>query len=286
MWGLDVVDAWFAGRPTENLELFGLTMVFWGRLGKSLLYLAGLTVILDLADPDKLRARGRQAIERTQRLLGQTRRKRQVARLVGIQEIAIGGFVQVVHRHGLFLVTRPPAAVPTRLRLDLDQYREFHSTVIAALPSKHDCQRPHGRHVCAQQFEYAVRQINDLIAEQLHADERDLILDVEASRTSIWPLLILPAVTFGGIGGARALSTSGSVGPWLFVGVLVVFLFTFAVFAFPETRPLTSAAAYRVWGALLSGYGGMLDQTRPLNLLRRVAAGLFVIGGLLDLLAS
>ncbi|MET8084300.1 hypothetical protein [Micromonospora sp. NPDC005237] len=281
----DVVGAWLAGRPTENLELIGLTMVFWGRLGKSLLYLAGLTVVLDLADPDNLRARGRQTIERAHRLLGRMRHKRQVGRLVGIQEDVIVGIVRVAHRYGRSLVTQPPVAVPPGLRLELGRYRDFHSAVIGALPTKHTCPHQHGLSVCTQQFEYAVRQINNLIAEQLPAEERDLIRDVEASRRSISPLLIFLAAAIGGIGALSSISR-GREGQWVFVGLLVVSLLAFVVAVLPGMQLLTAAAGYRVWGALLSGYGRLLDQTRPLRLLRWVAAVLFVIGGLFDLLAS
>ncbi|WP_433310745.1 hypothetical protein ACQP0U_23355 [Micromonospora sp. CA-269861] len=290
MWGLgDVVDAWFAGRPTENLELFGLAMVFWGRMGKSMLYLAGLTVVLDLPDPKKLRQWGAAAVEHAGRPLGRMRRKRRVRRLLKLQATIRDDLVRtttaaspglVVTR--VRLVGNLPDAVPVGLTMALASYRDFHSQVMAAILDAHTCGSRHEADVCPQQQDYAVRRTNALIASQLPADERDLIQDLERSDNGL--LLVLGA--FGAVGGIFVLGVgiTNRGAPWTYAGLALSVVATITYF--PSLRLLAAAAPFRVWGALLSGYGRLLDQTRPLHLLRWVAAGLFVVGGLFDLLAS
>lgn len=284
MGGLvDVVAAWFAGRPTENLEFLGQTMIFWGRLGKSMLYLAGLVILLDLADPRKLRQRGAASVAHADRTFGQMRRKRQVARLVRLQEAVRDSVAQTVPRRGLLLVSRPPTAVPAGLRLSLAEYRDFHEDVLTALPTKHTCQDRHDRTLCPQQFEYTMERINSLIAEHLPATEKDLVRDVEAVRNSVVPLLALTAAVVGSLCAVRQdrLWESGTTA----VAVLLAVI-TLGVLCISAARVTIAATGYRIWGAVLAGYGRLLDQSRPLHLLRWVAAGLFLIGGPLDLLAS
>ncbi|MFE9190762.1 hypothetical protein ACFYL6_14230 [Micromonospora sp. NPDC007208] len=283
---IDLVDAWFAGRPTENLELFGVAMVLWGRLGKSMLYLAGLTVVLDLPDPKKLQNHGAAATERARWKYGRMGRKRQVRRLLGIQEAALNHIAYAGPRRGLTLVTRLPAYVPAGLQLELAQYRDFRNAVVAALPTEHACRYWHGHSVCPQQIHYAISRINSLIAEQLPEDERDLIREMEATRTSEFPMIFIlgiPLIGFSAVGIERVREAPWA--PWAFGSIVLIYLACLIVLL-PESRLVMAAAGYRAWGWGLSRYGRLLNQTRPLHLLRWVAAVLFAIGGLLDLLAS
>ncbi|WP_435207302.1 hypothetical protein [Micromonospora sp. bgisy143] len=285
MGGLfDVVAAWIAGRPTDNLELFGLTMVFWGRLGKSMLYLAGLTILVDLADPGKLRRRGAASAARAGRTFHRMRRKRQVGRLVLLHETVRDDVAQTVPRRGLILATRPPTSVPNGVHLSLGEYRDFHESVRAALPGEHTCRDRHEKTLCPDQFEYVVRRINGLLADQLPADQRDLIRDAEATRKSVVPYFAVVAILAIAVCMVRAddwvwerTSTS--------VGILLALVVSASV-VLPAVRLALAAVGYRLWGSVLSAYGALLDQTRPLHLLRWVAAGLFLVGGALDLLAS
>ncbi|MBM0279465.1 hypothetical protein [Micromonospora tarensis] len=281
---IDVVEAWFAGRPTDHLELLGLTMIFWGRLGKSMLYLAGLSILLDLADPGRLRQRGTASVGRAGRTFQRMRRKRQVGRLVRMHEDVHGDIARMVNHRGLVLSTRPPTAVPAGVRLSLAKYRGFRADVIAALPGEHACRNEHKATLCPQQFEYVRRRVNNLIAEQLPADQRDLVRDAEATRNSVVPILAALAVPVIAVCVVRLDDavwerTSTSLGVILALAVCVALFF-------PDVRLTIGAVSYRLWGSALSAYGRLLDQTRPLHLLRWLAAGLFLIGGPLDLLAS
>lgn len=86
MW--DLLHAWrewLAGHDTTQLRVFGVAVLWWGRLGKTLEFLGGLTVVIDLLGRARMEAfhatlRGRRA-----RLVGRLRetRSRLVARLRG-----------------------------------------------------------------------------------------------------------------------------------------------------------------------------------------------------------
>ncbi|MEU7859251.1 hypothetical protein [Nonomuraea sp. NPDC049141] len=50
---------WLDGQQLTGATLWGQPLYIWGRLGKALQFLAGLTVVLDLIGPEPLRAFGR-----------------------------------------------------------------------------------------------------------------------------------------------------------------------------------------------------------------------------------
>lgn len=64
---------WFEGRLPDDAELWGMSLVFWGRLGKLLQFIAGLTVVLDLIGAERLRAWGTSARNNFLRGLAMTR---------------------------------------------------------------------------------------------------------------------------------------------------------------------------------------------------------------------
>jgi hypothetical protein len=53
-WGL-----WLSGQPAAHLELWGLSILWWGRLGKIAEAVAGLAILADIVGPDGLRQFGR-----------------------------------------------------------------------------------------------------------------------------------------------------------------------------------------------------------------------------------
>lgn len=55
----DAWALWFSGKEVPADAYLGwLTILVWGRIGKGVAFIAGLTVILDLAGPERLRALG------------------------------------------------------------------------------------------------------------------------------------------------------------------------------------------------------------------------------------
>jgi hypothetical protein len=55
---LEAWSHWRAGQPTSDLELWGHSMLFWGRLGKLLQFVGALTVIAELIGVDRLQRLG------------------------------------------------------------------------------------------------------------------------------------------------------------------------------------------------------------------------------------
>lgn len=63
----DAWSAWLAGESMSDVTLWGRSMRFWERVGKGCIFMAGLSVLLDLADPETLRRRGHVATQRIQK---------------------------------------------------------------------------------------------------------------------------------------------------------------------------------------------------------------------------
>jgi hypothetical protein len=52
---------WWHGRSTLGLQLWGVPVLWWGRIGKLAQFAAGLVVLFDLIGAERLRAFGRQS---------------------------------------------------------------------------------------------------------------------------------------------------------------------------------------------------------------------------------
>jgi hypothetical protein len=49
---------WWAGRQVDQSDLWGWKVLYWARAGKVLQFLAGLTIVLDIVGPTRLRTAG------------------------------------------------------------------------------------------------------------------------------------------------------------------------------------------------------------------------------------
>ncbi|MEU8207135.1 hypothetical protein [Streptosporangium sp. NPDC049046] len=45
---------WLNGRSTLGNDMFGLPMIWWGRAGKIAAFVSGMTILLDIAGPERL----------------------------------------------------------------------------------------------------------------------------------------------------------------------------------------------------------------------------------------
>ena len=54
----DLWSRWLSGQSVSNASLWGTSVLWWGRWGKILIFAAGLTVVLDLIGPERLKAFG------------------------------------------------------------------------------------------------------------------------------------------------------------------------------------------------------------------------------------
>jgi hypothetical protein len=62
---LEAWARWFDGDATlRDAELWGLPMLWWGRIGKFAAFLAGMTLIMDIVGPERLRQFSGRYLER------------------------------------------------------------------------------------------------------------------------------------------------------------------------------------------------------------------------------
>jgi hypothetical protein len=50
---------WSSGKLTDDFLLYGIRLLWWGRIGKGLELIGGLTIVLDIIGPERLRLLGR-----------------------------------------------------------------------------------------------------------------------------------------------------------------------------------------------------------------------------------
>jgi hypothetical protein len=71
---VDYADAWarwFDGDPSlRDASLWGLRVLWWGRIGKLAAFLAGLTLVLDIIGPERLRQFSERYVQRHRRGAG------------------------------------------------------------------------------------------------------------------------------------------------------------------------------------------------------------------------
>ncbi|MFG1949314.1 hypothetical protein [Nonomuraea sp. NPDC048826] len=247
----DVIATWLDGRTTTQMELWGLGIVWWGRIGKGLLFAGGLAVVIDLLDAGKLRAHGLLTKQRAKAAWdhAQNRSKESaIARLertvwddlVG-SKILSGGMPHTAASIVIlsYLYSEPPRRAPHGLDCSLQTYQDFHSSVTTALPNAHchnaqDMDRlhpPKTRYMCVDQVAFVRARIEAFLAEQVPAEHHGLL---------------------------------GKSAKWLKIKALWWFL--------------------RGGAERLAGWA--LYRQRPLHMLRWAAFVFVVVGGLLDMLAS
>ncbi|MEV6039271.1 hypothetical protein AB0L65_49605 [Nonomuraea sp. NPDC052116] len=56
---LDALQMWFSGNSAlQDSTMYGLGMLWWGRFGKIAAFLGGMTVVLDILGPERIREYG------------------------------------------------------------------------------------------------------------------------------------------------------------------------------------------------------------------------------------
>lgn len=157
---LDVVTTWLAGKPTAGMTLMGHSMLVWGRVGKLLQFVAGLSIVLDLIDPDKVRALGARALARHGRVAGRLRTRRAALKIVALRDAMLDAFMppqlRAAERGHLirYVSGEAPLDVPAGAPFDLAEYRALWARMRAELPGVHDC--GHGEsYACPAQERHA-----------------------------------------------------------------------------------------------------------------------------------
>ncbi|MEU6740146.1 hypothetical protein [Streptosporangium sandarakinum] len=280
-----VLSTWLDGQSTTGMDLYGIRMLAVGRFGKGLLFLAGLSVGLDLLDPDEVRRRGEANQERAERTLAQGRRKRDVARLSALHETVTEDMVTVWSVQddingpisGLAVHATSPGRVPEGLDVTLDAYRSFHRAVIDEL-----------RAYAGDENEYthAKRRAAEFLSSHLSGPDRALFAEAErADGNGGCILLALVGVIIAVVFAAVALRTSPAAVPWAFM-VMIAATVLLLVALSTVSRLRVAAAWRRLLGRALRRLAATLRSARPFHGFRKAAFALFFVGSILDMLAS
>ncbi|HEX4813079.1 MAG TPA: hypothetical protein VFV66_10055 [Nonomuraea sp.] len=278
LWGL-----WFRGRPVDDLTLYGdVPVLVWGRIGKVLQFAAGLAVVIDLLDADRLRARGQRAAERLRDRRAQLRTKLRPQRLAALERRLYDSFVDVRNLPGgtldaaVSLNTRPPTDFGQDAPFTHEDYLAFRERVLAGLDV--------GRNGALSRKQ--TLKIHHEVAAffQDRLPPRDRASYEQGERKWGRSFVVVGVALLGSV--AYHLTTVPPL-EWMFLhGVLMAAFFTIMSPVGPYVAALPGLA--RETPALVAGHLAthLLHRARPLHAFRKIALVLFVVGFGLDLLAS
>ncbi|MGN9845937.1 hypothetical protein ACTMTI_48240 [Nonomuraea sp. H19] len=282
--GAAILGVWLDGRATSDLLMFGNRMALWGRFGKVLQFVAGLSAILDLLDPVKLQESGERARERYLEASGKSGTARRKQQIVKLRVAIYRTFLVVVpdpHRvreYKQVKVGAPPADIPGDGLFERQVYVDFWHDVSAGMP------RDEGERV-----DYVWRSADEFLARHLPAADVELLEQVIAQDDRGWRGFgrgsLVMMVILGLMFWRARLAPQGSVEVFvvIFVGVWAA---TGALFL---TMALTKRGPTLWWWCRARGtalLAKLLDAARDQHVFRQLALGLFVLGFYFDLLSS
>lgn len=188
----DVLYTWLSGRQTTSMTLWGLPMLWWGRIGKTLQFLAGCAVVLDIIGPLRLHAIALRASERRRLAVGQVDRMRELAALANVKR-AITEYIIV--RRPVTIGDRITATnyywdvsntsvllVPRRDWFGYEDLAQLRWETLLDLPTAHDCAERHWLELCDQQAHYVLSRVDEYFLANLPRRERELMDDEDELR--------------------------------------------------------------------------------------------------------
>jgi len=308
---VQIIDEWQAGNQTTGLLLAGKNMLYWGRVGKILQFIAGLVVILDLLDVDKLRQHGLDA---------RRRRFGNISRLQGMNTAKKALRFKRGLRHAIY---RPvsqssaPATAPAPLRAaslrwmltDDPKFRfagdepdvrteveDFRNGVLAELESRIEITE-FGRVISLDDRNYVDRRVDEFVDERIQSGPRMVISRMRDVQTllgriqdRILGLLAVATVSVLVLGWLDILPAGIGLTIGVAYAILLVLgttlLFVLSIINFPSAV-LVPYRVFSIFFTMSAKLTAMtLDRARPLHFFRYIGLALFVIGFHLDLLAS
>jgi hypothetical protein len=287
---------WLSGRTTGGLVLAGHSLLYWGRLGKLLEFVAGLVVVFDFVDPERVRQRGRDAQLSRQAGRSALTRLRSLRRAYAMEKSLVNsavGIVKVDEPSKVWLLTGWPILRLPQFAVagfTTEEVELFHREAISAE------QRRRIGDTAAPSVQELARSH---VAARLDEPQRSAYMAAAAatSRTAQRAALVLVAVSFSviflvlGLGQMFAPDGEPSVRIALANAaciIAVAAIVTALVLAHGgemlvmRTRMVTSAVAYAAFAITAAG----LDKANPDHAFRKLALLLFIVGFQLDLLAS
>jgi hypothetical protein len=279
---LNVIAAWWDGRQTTDMEVFGWKMLYYGRAGKIMLLVAGLAVVFDLLKPETVTRWGDAAQERAERAQSRGRHHRAAVRLTALHEAVVAAVMTrtAIHARGRATVRygireEAPDQVPEGLGGTLDAYRRFHRDLLDELPAQDTDEN---------RYEHVRRRADAFLADHLPGDDREALATARRAADHAGCLWLGVLILLGGLVHVFAsVRTADPAAPLL---VLVVTTGLFVVTAFPVPRLRAIGLLWRLAGRIARSLAAALRRTRPFHVFRWAAFILFFVASLVDLLAS
>jgi hypothetical protein len=272
--------AWSSGRQTTTITLYGYPMLWWGRIGKGLQFVAGLAVVLDLVEPDWLRAKGTRARNRLDALRAEVMERQAANRLIRLEQWLSDNIVSVSEVPGPMGRSLAVGSASERKNVPADapftvaEYQELRAEFLA----EHQDRLEDSAAALAQ-------RTRTFMLAHLDPDEAQL-LTVRGERTTNAQGLLV-------IGLAAGLCASIVLVRW--VRPMMILLGVLALLCIMVLRPSrTRDRLYSSWLFLLytpvrlvsEFTARTLDRAKPGHVLRWIAVWLFVAGFFLDLFSS
>lgn len=284
---LNFLHLWWDGKPLDDHAL-GSVPAFWvARSGKICQIAAGMVVVVDLlttrwladwANHASVRAKQRGVVVRHRTWLKKIRRD-----LVWVQ--AAGRSRVSAH-----LQTWPPKKVPRGLPLTLSEYKDFHRQVIKQAECEHSCEDKSHRAMCHGQKDFVTCSIEKLAIRHLTPSERVICIDYNrptgGHNMIVWYATALSIFLFCNLAIILPLRE------WLaqdqdwseILLIPAVYIPTAIVLAI--THPRSHFEWYRLHKWLAGTLLRLAAESPPFRTTKMLALGAFLVGAVLDLLAS
>ncbi|MFL6119665.1 hypothetical protein [Actinophytocola sp.] len=285
-----VFGLWWDEKLKPDQLTLGITLHVWGRIGKMLQFLAGLTVVLDIIGPEKLAQAARLREKRSKDTLSGVDDALQLQPFANLWEDVFRGLIdqEPIPPPGdgfrLVLATGRPPEIGSVAGLGQAEFETWLQTTRRALRRSHSC-APHGDRACPEQYRFARAETDSFLRSWLsEADlaryERATAASIEMDNTQhllqIWTIILA---------GAQFLFL-----PLVVAGVLAGPLVALCLLAPPLVEDPTGfrlALWVRLGPSILlnQAAAAFLHRTTKKGL-RWTAVTMFVTGFTLDLLSS
>lgn len=277
-----VLSTWFDGSSTEDLKACGREMFFWARIGKGIIFFAGLTVLIDFLRPDTIkgwaeRCSGR--IESSRRNRAAARRVRELFQLedeifsdLVYDDISVMDAEDPTIPHWRRKLDSPES-VPPGLDMALEAYQDFHKNAVAQI---------------SKPREDANRLAEELVSQNLSVEDR-VHLERAKRRLPLGRLLFnfaLGCACF--IAAVLALQAIPSAIGKTVLGIPILMGLLVILYAqhLPSVRYSLFIFGWKLFEAIFRVFEHIWRSQRPFHGFRVLAFVLFFFGSLLDIVSN
>ncbi|MCG5464262.1 hypothetical protein MED01_002428 [Micromonospora sp. MED01] len=288
-------QTWADGQQVNGEHLGPWTVLAWGRAGKLMQFAAGLVVVVDLLNPEKLRRKGQAATQNIRDHRAKLRQQQKIKSLLDVETRAFKGLTEqriygtTDPLHTAYLRADPPLAGPGPPFTDT-AYQQLWQDLNARLPQS----QFGGARLTDDGVRPAIEQeVRRCMQRSLPPEDFALLVATSDRIRLVKTVLWFVGLTLGLVVPATILTDVPSLPAMLLFLLIACLIISAAVFANAVEAVGTTWLALaphiaRSLPAMAAGtvLASLLDKTRPLHVLRWVALALFVVGFHFDLLAS